>query len=285
MLRVAIPNKGVLSQAAIDMLKQAGYATRRDTRDLYVLDEHNGVEFFYLRPRDIATYVGSGAVDVGVTGRDFLLDSETEATAEMDLKFGRSKFRLAGEPGRFHDLADIAGLRVATSYSKLLGDYLAERDISVHLVHLDGAVENAIRLGVADVVADVVETGTTLRYAGLQIFGPVVLESSAVLVSSPRARTDAESNAEARVLGERLQGVRVAREYVLLDYDVPKEHLDEATALTPGLESPTVSPLADTDWLAVRAMAPRQHINDTVDELYRIGARAILVSTLNTARI
>ncbi|KAB1658252.1 MULTISPECIES: ATP phosphoribosyltransferase [unclassified Pseudoclavibacter] len=285
MLRVAIPNKGVLSQAALDMLRQAGYATRRDTKDLYVLDEHNGVEFFYLRPRDIATYVGAGALDVGITGRDFLLDSETEATEVDNLQFGRSKFRLAGPEGKYSTLEDIDGLRVATSYPKLLADFLAQHDITVKLVHLDGAVENAIRLGVADVVADVVETGTTLRYAGLHIFGPIILASSAVLIGAPQSLTDGRLIDEARVLSERLQGVRVAREYVLLDYDVPKTELDAAIRLTPGLESPTVSPLARADWVAVRAMAPREHINDAVDELYKTGARAILVSTLNTARI
>ncbi|WP_028244548.1 ATP phosphoribosyltransferase [Pseudoclavibacter soli] len=285
MLRVAIPNKGVLSQAAIDMLKQAGYAVRRDTRDLYVFDEHNDVDFFYLRPRDIATYVGSGALDVGITGRDFLLDSETQAAEVDNLQFGNSRFRFAGPAGRFQTLEDIDGLRVATSYPKLVSDFLADKHISVDLVHLDGAVENAIRLGVADVVADVVETGTTLRNAGLEIFGPVILASSAVLIGAPQALVDGELKDQARTLSERLQGVRVAREYVLLDYDVHKDDLDRAAALTPGLESPTVSPLAKSDWVAVRSMAPREHINDTVDALYALGARAILVSTINTARI
>lgn len=285
MLRVAIPNKGVLSEAAINMLRQAGYAVRRDTRDLYVLDEHNGVEFFYLRPRDIATYVGSGALDVGITGRDFLLDSHTEAAEVDNLQFGNSKFRLAGPAGRFRELSDIDGLRVATSYPKIVADFLSDTDVQVQLVHLDGAVENAIRLGVADVVADVVETGTTLRNAGLEVFGPILLASSAVLIGAPQALVDGTLKDEALTLSKRLQGVRVAREFVLLDYDVPKADLERATVLTPGLESPTVSPLANPDWVAVRSMAPREHINDTIDALYALGARAILVSTINTARI
>ncbi len=285
MLRVAVPNKGVLSEVSVDMLREAGYLTRRDTRELVLFDPHNDIEFFYLRPRDIATYVGRGALDVGITGRDLLLDSHSDANEVAVLEFGDSTFRFAGPVGKFTDLSQIQGLRVATSYVGLVQDFLTANDIDATLIQLDGAVESAIKLGVADVIADVVSTGTTLRNAGLEIFGPVILESTAILIGSPESAPDGTLRDKALKLSRRLHGVRVARQYVLFDYDVPAEHLDRAAAITPGLESPTISQLADTGWFAVRAMVRRDQSNDTMDALYEVGARAILVSSIAAARI
>lgn len=279
MLKIAVPNKGSLSETAAQMLSEAGYSGRRDPRDLHFADPRNGVEFFYLRPRDIATYVGSGALDVGITGRDLLLDSESPATEIASLEFGDSTFRFAGPEGKFAELAELQGVRVATSYPGLVGAFLASHGVTSHLVRLDGAVESAVRLGVADAVADVVSTGATLRAAGLKIFGPVILESSAVLISSGVERPGADT------LLRRLQGVLVARQYVLMDYDVPLASLDAAAALTPGLESPTISPLKDPEWVAVRSMVPKLDTNQVMDALYEVGARAILVSSIHAARI
>jgi ATP phosphoribosyltransferase len=279
MLRIAVPNKGSLSETAVEMLVEAGYAGRRDPRALTVADPRNGVEFFYLRPRDIATYVGSGALDVGITGRDLLLDSGSAAVEIQSLDFGGSTFRFAAPPGAVSTLADLAGLRVATSYPGLVGDFLARHGVTATLIRLDGAVESAVRLGVADAVADVVSTGSTLRAQGLEIVGPVILESTAVLISAQPERPGIAT------LQRRLQGVLVARQYVLMDYDLPADLLERATAITPGLESPTVSPLADGSWVAVRAMVPRDETNHVMDELYELGARAILVSSIHAARI
>ncbi|KZC94895.1 MULTISPECIES: ATP phosphoribosyltransferase [Clavibacter] len=279
MLRVAVPNKGSLAETAAQMLAEAGYAGRRDPKELYVLDARNDVEFFYLRPRDIATYVGSGALDVGITGRDLLIDSASEASETAELGFAGSTFRFAGPVGRFQDLADLAGVRIATSYPVLVGGFLREHGVEAQLIRLDGAVESAIQLGVADAIADVVETGTTLRKAGLEIFGPVILRSTAVLISG------AEEKAGAATLLRRLEGVLVARRYVLMDYDVPLDLLDAATAITPGIESPTISPLQDPAWVAVRSMVPRDDTNQIMDRLHEVGARAILVSPIHAARI
>jgi len=279
MLRIAVPNKGTLSETAVQMLQEAGYATRRDPKELTVSDPRNDVEFFYLRPRDIATYVGSGALDVGVTGRDLLLDSHSPAIEVDQLDFGASTFRFAGPIGRFDSLAQLAGVRVATSYAALVTDFLQREGVTAEVVHLDGAVESAVRLGVADAVADVVETGSTLKKQGLEIFGPVILESHAVLIAANEAVGGLET------LRRRLQGVMVAHQYVLMDYDLPTALLDAATKITPGLESPTVSQTRDSEWLAVRVMVPRVETNHVMDALYELGARAILVSAIHAARI
>ena len=279
MLRIAVPNKGMLSETATQMLSEAGYVVRRDPKELVVHDPVNDVEFFYLRPRDIATYVGSGALDVGITGRDLLLDSGSQAQEIAGLDFGSSTFRFAGPVGQFSGLDDLAGLRVATSYVGLVGAFLKGKGLDVELVSLDGAVESAVRLGVADAVADVVSTGTTLRQQGLEVFGPVILESTAVLISSDPALPGLDT------FQRRIQGVLVARQYVIMDYDLPSELVAAASAITPGLESPTVSPLADGAWVAVRVMVPRTSTNQIMDELYQLGARAILVSSIHAARI
>ena len=279
MLRIAVPNKGSLSETAAEMLSEAGYAGRRDPRALNLSDPRNDVEFFFLRPRDIATYVGSGALDVGITGRDLLLDSGSSAVEIASLDFGASTFRFAGASGRFSSLSDLEGVRVATSYPGLVGDFLARHGVNAILVTLDGAVESAVKLGVADAVADVVSTGSTLRAQGLEIFGPVILESSAVLIS---AHADLPG---ITTLQRRLQGVLVARQYVLMDYDLPIALIEPASAITPGLESPTVSPLRDREWVAVRVMVPREDTNQVMDRLYELGARAILVSPIHAARI
>jgi ATP phosphoribosyltransferase len=279
MLRIAVPNKGSLSETAAQMLAEAGYHGRNDSKDLIVTDPANDAEFFYLRPRDIATYVGSGALDVGITGRDLLLDSGSGAEEIDPLGFGRSQFRFAGPVDAFHETSELEGTRVATSYPGLVGDYLAKHGVSAKLVTLDGAVESAVRLGVADAVADVVQTGATLRKQGLSIFGPVILRSEAVLIGNGTAPAGLST------LKRRLEGVIVARRFVLIEYDLPAALLEKAAALTPGSESPTVSPLRDPAWVAVRAMVPRETTNDVMDDLYDLGARAILVTPIHAARM
>lgn len=281
MLRIAVPNKGSLSDAAGDMLRESGYRTRRDSKELVVSDEANGVELFYLRPRDIAVYVGSGTVDCGITGRDLLLDSGSAASEVMALGFGQSTFRYAGRPGSVAQVADIAGRRVATSYQGLVEKHLADHGVQAEVVRLDGAVETAITLGVADVIADVVETGATLRSQGLEVFGDPILRSEAVLIR----REGSQEVAAIEVLRRRLLGVVTARHYVMLDYDVPAALVDEACAITPGLESPTVSSLQNAEWKAVRAMVPRSGTNQVMDRLYEMGARAILVTDIAACRL
>ncbi|MET7418285.1 ATP phosphoribosyltransferase [Dactylosporangium sp. NPDC005555] len=284
MLRIAVPNKGTLSGPAAQMLQEAGYRQRSDPKDLLCRDEANDVEFFYLRPRDIATYVGSGDLDLGITGRDLLIDADSDAEELLDLGFGKATFRFAAVPGSItgDKPSDLAGLRVATAYPGVMERYFTGHGVTAEVIRLDGAVENAIRLGVADVIADVVETGATLRQAGLATFGEPILRSSSVLVR--RSGTGDLPPAVAQLL-RRLQGVLVARRYVMLAYDVRADALDAAVALTPGIESPTVSPLHREGWVAVQAMVQRDEVHRIMDELYEVGARAILVTGIHACRL
>ncbi|WP_159766240.1 ATP phosphoribosyltransferase [Streptomyces sp. HM190] len=285
MLRIAVPNKGSLSGPAGEMLHEAGYLQRRESKELRIVDPENEVEFFYLRPRDIAIYVSSGRLDIGITGRDLLIDSGADAEEILPLGFARSTFRFAAKPGTAAGIADLKGRTVATSYEGIVAGHLADHGIDASVVHLDGAVETAIELGVAEVIADVVETGTSLRNAGLEVFGEPIMKSEAVVIRRVDAGTASESEPKVQQFLRRLQGVLVARTYVMMDYDCRVEQLEKAVALTPGLESPTVSPLHNEGWVAVRAMVPAKEAQRIMDDLYDIGARAILTTAIHACRL
>lgn len=281
MLRIAVPNKGALSQGATDMLTEAGYRQRRSSRDLQCMDADNGVEFFYLRPGDIATYVASGDLDLGITGRDLAVNSGAQVEEVLALGFGRSTFRYAARPGTVDSIAELDGKRIATSYPGVVQRDLDRHGVTTAIVELAGAVENAIALGVADAIADVVETGTTLKQAGLAVFGDPIMHSEAVLVR----KTGNGQPAAVEQLLRRLRGVLVARSYVMLAYDVRAELLEAAVELTPGIESPTVSPLHREGWVAVQSMTERADLHRVMDALYEIGARGILASNIDACRL
>lgn len=281
MLRIAVPNKGSLAEPAGLMLHEAGYRQRTDPRDLVLADPDNDAEFFFLRPRDIAVYVGEGTLDLGITGRDLLHDSGTGAEEILTLGFGESTFRYAARTGAAACLADLGGKRVATAYPHLVRQHLAGHGITAEVVRLDGAVESAVRLGVADVIADVVSTGLTLRQAGLELVGEPILHSEAVLIR----RTGSAAEPAVDQLLRRLQGVLVARRYVMMAYDVPVTLLEQACALTPGIESPTISPLHNRDWAAVNALVLRRDTNQIMDTLWDLGARGILVTDIHACRL
>jgi ATP phosphoribosyltransferase len=288
MLRVAVPNKGALSEPASEILAEAGYRRRTDPKDLTVIDPANHVEFFFLRPKDIAIYVGSGELDFGITGRDLVLDSGAPVRERLALGFGSSTFRYAGPAGRDWTTADLAGKRIASAYPNLVRQDLAANGIDATVIRLDGAVEISVQLGVADAIADVVGSGRTLRMHDLVAFGDPLCDSEAVLIERVGAGGDGDgagkSTGAREQLVARIQGVVFGQQYLMLDYDCPKSSLAKATSITPGLESPTIAPLADEDWVAVRALVPRRGVNEIMDELATIGAKAILASDIRFCR-
>ncbi|GGP54119.1 MULTISPECIES: ATP phosphoribosyltransferase [Streptomyces] len=282
MLRIAVPNKGAISGPAMAMLHEAGYRQRKESKELVLVDPANEVEFFYLRPRDIAIYVSSGKLDIGITGRDLLLDSGADAEEILQLGFARSTFRYATKPGTAAGPKDFAGMTIATSYEGIVAKHLADEGVDASVVHLDGAVETAIELGVAQIIADVVETGTSMRNAGLEIIGEPIMRSEAVVIRRTGAPAD---DPKVQQFLRRLQGVLVARSYVMMDYDCRVEHLERAVALTPGLESPTISPLHHEGWVAVRSMVAAKEAQRIMDDLYELGARAILTTAIHACRL
>lgn len=280
MIKIAVPNKGSLSEAALSILTEAGYKGRGHSKALNIVDEANGVEFFFLRPKDIAIYVAQGVLDLGITGRDLARDSRASFNEVLDLGFGASTFRYAARQGEDWTIEKLQGKKIATSYPNLVRADLRQRGIEAEVIRLDGAVEISIHLGVADAIADVVSTGATLRQQGLAPFGEAITESTAVLVK----RAGVGLSDEEQVVLQRIQGILNARNYLMLDYNVAKEDLEAASAVTPGLTGPTVAPLARDNWVAVRAMVPRQDANRIMDHLSALGAEAILASELRIAR-
>jgi ATP phosphoribosyltransferase len=284
-LRVAVPNKGALSESAAEILSEAGYRRRTDSKDLTVVDPANKVEFFFLRPKDIAIYVGSGELDLGVTGRDLALESTAPVRERLALGFGSSRFRYAAPAGRDWAVADLAGKRIATAYPNIVRKDLAAKGIEATVIRLDGAVEISIQLGVADAIADVVGSGRTLRQHDLVAFGETLCDSEAVLIEAAKPNGRSQQTAAARdQLAGRVRGVVFGQQYLMLDYNCPRAALEEAVAITPGLESPTIAPLAEPDWVAVRALVPRRDVNSIMDELAAIGAKAILASDIRFCR-
>ena len=284
-LRVAVPNKGALSESAVEILSEAGYRRRTDPKDLTVIDPHNNVEFFFLRPKDIAIYVGSGELDFGITGRDLARESRAPVHERLALGFGSSSFRYAAPAGRDWKVDDLAGRRIATAYPNLVREDLAARGIDATVIRLDGAVEISIQLGVADAIADVVGSGRTLNLHNLVAFGETLCDSEAVLIEQVDPHAAERPDAAARdQLVARVQGVVFGQQYLMLDYDCPRSVLDDAMSITPGLESPTIAPLADPDWVAVRAMVPSRGVNAIMDQLAGIGAKAILASNVRFFR-
>ncbi|MDR1355615.1 MAG: ATP phosphoribosyltransferase [Propionibacteriaceae bacterium] len=281
-LKIAVPNKGILADAAAEFLREAGYRQRSDSKELVLFDAENAIEFYYLRPRDIAVYVGEGTLDLGITGRDMLIDSGADAQEIMALGFGSSRFRFAVPVGSGLNVANLSGKRIATAYPGLLRCYLADHVCDARVIKLDGAVESAVRLGVADAIADVVDTGTTLRKAGLELVGDPLLVSEAILIRRLGSVVD---EVAFRQLQARLSGVMVARDYVLIDYDIPEFLVAQAAELTPGIEAPTVSPITRSGWVAVRALVPRVQQHQLMDSLYELGARGILITELSACRL
>lgn len=288
MLRVALPNKGTLAEPAATMMREAGYRQRTDSRDLSMPDEENDIEFFYLRPKDIATYVGNGDLQLGVTGADLMEESGSQVQTVLKLGFGQSKFRFAvPDDGKINEVGDLEGRTIATSYPRLVRAHLARSRVRSEIVKLDGAVEISVRLGVADAIADVVSSGRTLRQHNLRVIGDAIAASEATLIER-EPRPDREEpphiTAEKRVFIERMRGVVYARQYLMLDYDCRDELLDAAREISPGLQAPTVSPLAEPGWSAVRSMVLKRHVNSVMDRLATLGARAILASEIRSCR-
>ncbi len=285
MIKVALPNKGQLFEPTMDMLSACGYRVSKSLRSLSTLDAENGVEFYFLRPGDIPVYVANGILDAGITGRDFVAErvgngNGVKPTELLGLNYGASKLCAAvPQDNKAKKAQDLAKLRIATSFPNIVTKFLAPA--KPRLVELEGAVEISIKLGIADAIVDIVETGTTLKQAGLKIIGKPLFESQAALYAHPKR----EGKPELIVLKNRLEGRLLALEYMMVEYDVPKATLKKATAVTPGLESPTVTSLQKEGWYAVKAMVKRRESQKVMDELSKLGCKGILLTSIDSARI
>lgn len=282
MLQIALPNKGALAKDSVELIKTAGYQCQRSGRELRIKDTENETLFYFLRPRDIVTYVSNGVLDLGITGRDFMIEQQANLEEILPLGFGAARLCYAGPHRQSLSVEDFEGLRIATSFKHLVSVDLAAKNVRAEIVPLDGAVEVSIQLGVADVVADLVQTGRTLEEAQLSVIGEPILETEALLVGRAGIL---ETETAADLFVRRLQGILLARTYVMVEYDCPRTSLEKACEVTPGIESPTIAPLSKPDWVAIKAMAHRKDTNRIMDDLEDLGAKGILVTDIRTCRI
>ncbi len=280
-LRIGIPSKGRLSELATELLLQAGLNFRRQDRSLFARVSSMPVEITFLRTDDIPTLCAEGAIDLGITGSDLVQEANAEVQVRMKLGVGRCKLAICVPThSDVERPSQLAGKRVATSFPNTTERFLKQHNAPVHLVKLNGSVEVMISLGVADAIVDLVETGSTLAANQLRILTEIG-QYETVLVQSPACRDLVTADRIVR----RLEGVVIARDYSLLEYNVPREKLAAAEAVTPGFTSPTVTNLEDSGWCAVRAMVKSSEVISIMEKLEALGALAILEMSINNCRL
>jgi ATP phosphoribosyltransferase len=279
MMKIALPNKGQLFEHTIQIISACGYRVSKSLRSLSAIDHDNDVEFYFLRPGDIPIYVANGILDAGITGKDFVAEKGLDAVCLYDLNYGHSRLCAAAPADQaLTSLEQLRGKRIATSFPNLTLRCFPERNL---IVQLEGAVEISVKLGIADAVVDLVETGSTLVQAGLSIVGEPLFQSSAALFAHPGR----EEQAGLVTLRNRLEGRVLAQEYLMVEYDCPTNILTAACEITPGIESPTVMSLAKAGWSSVKSMVRRRESQRVMDDLARLGCRGILLSALESVRI
>jgi ATP phosphoribosyltransferase len=238
-------------------------------------------EITFLRTDDIPTLCAEGAIDLGITGSDLIEEAGADVVVRMKLGVGRCRLAICvPTTGNIQDPSELKGKRVATSFPNTTERYLKQHDAPVHLVKLNGSVEVMISLGVADAIVDLVETGSTLAANQLRILTEIG-QYETVLIQSPNCRDSATADRIVR----RLEGVVIARDYSLLEYNIPRDKLAAAEAITPGFTSPTVTSLENNSWCAVRAMVKRSDIIPIMEKLELLGALAILETSINNCRL
>lgn len=280
MIKVALPNKGVLFAPTLDLLQSCGYRLGPAGGGLSSFDSENDVEFYFLRPGDIPLYVSNGILDAGITGKDFVAEKALNPALLLDLNYGHSRL-CAAVPlaSPIEVLEDLAAVPIATSFPCITRSRFPRRELQ--LVELEGAVEISVRLGIAQAVVDVVDTGKTLDEAGLRVVGEPLFRSNAALFAHPgREQLDQVTTMRARI-----EGKLVALEYMMVEYDCPGMLLAQACSITPGIESPTITPLQNEGWYSVKAMIRKRQAHGIMDELSKLGCKGILLTGIESARI
>ncbi len=272
-LRIAVPNKGRLEEPSAALLRQAGLRFERTERSLAVPVAHSSIELLFVRTEDVVELVTDGVAGLGITGLDLVEESGLEPVVEAELGFGRCRLAAAVPEGSDAlGLADFDGLRVATSHPNVVSRFFADKGIAITTVALRGSVEVAPKLDVADAVVDLVSTGSTMLVNGLR---PIVtlLESQAVLVAGPGG----PSTDLAKTVATMVRSVVVARKkrYVLMN--APHSSVVEIEDIIPGVESPTVVPLAHDGMVAIHSVVDTDEVWQVLPRLEQAGASGILV--------
>lgn len=280
-LRIGLPSKGRLSEISSELLNQAGLNFRRQTRGLFARVKGLPIDLVFLRTDDIPTLCAEGAIDMGFTGSDLVEEARVDVETRMQLGVGRCRLAICvPDDSPINAAGQLDKTRIATSFPNITSDYLAQHQADAHLVSLSGSVEVMIQLGVADAIVDLVETGSTLAANRLRILEEIGSYET-VLIQNDRCR-DQET---AQRVVRRLEGVVIARDYSLLEYNIPRAKLAEAESITPGFDSPTVNTLEDEAWCSVRVMVKRNEVIAAMEKLETLGASAIFETTISNCRL
>ncbi|GAA96078.1 uncharacterized protein L969DRAFT_94338 [Mixia osmundae IAM 14324] len=299
----AIPKKGRLYEKCLELLAGADIQFTRSHRlDVALVRNHN-VALIFLPAADIPRFVGEGNVDLAITGQDMVAEADMGSLVDevLPLGFGKCKLQVqAPEDGPIKTVEDLVGRKVVTSFEIVAGKYFAKLDVQhgrvgkdeppsqgrggkgTEIEYIGGSVEAACALGLADGIVDLVESGDTMRAAGLRAIA-TILQSEAVLIKSTRAAPENQSVID--LITQRIAGVIAANRYVLCNYNMPRAKLAHATSITPGRRAATITPLDDPEWCAVSAMVVKSTIAETMDRLQAAGASDILVIGLTNCRV
>lgn len=281
-LRIAVPSKGRLRDDAIDILRGAGLRFRLSGRRLFSVCSETETRIIFSNTRDIPVLVAEGVVDLGITGSDQVLEKRVSVVEHQKLGFGRCRVSIAAhKDSSIRSPADLGGKVVGSSFPNLALDYFRDQGVDdVHVISIEGAVEVMVLLGLVDAIVEIVETGNSLLENDLVELWQVI-SAEAVLIGNDSPRDGVERDRFLR----RVEGVLAARRYSLLEYNCPRERLEEATVVTPGYSSPTVQQQVDEKWFAVRVLVEKVQIHRIMDELELLGCVAILESELRHTRL
>jgi ATP phosphoribosyltransferase len=280
-IKFALPTKGRLKDPSIELLKKSGYNFRTTGRNLYATCLNEDIVFIFVRADDIPVLVDSGVIDIGITGSDLILERGAEVEEILKLNFGKCRLCVAvRENISDKNLSFLQGKTVVTSFPATTTDYFKKNSVNVKCVEMNGSVEIMIALNLADAIVDLVETGDSLRDNNLKIFSEIG-SYQAVLISSKNLKDDP------RVLKikRRIDGILVANQYSMLEYNIKTDLLKKAESIAPGFESPTVSALDEKGWSAVKVMVKKNEIVQVMDRLAELGATAILETEILNCRL
>ncbi|OSX57131.1 hypothetical protein POSPLADRAFT_1041714 [Postia placenta MAD-698-R-SB12] len=293
-LLFAIPKKGRLHEKCLELLAGADIQFRRHHRLDVCLVKNHPIALVFLPASDIPSFVGKGNVDLGITGQDVILEAQMQehVTEVLKLNFGKCALQVqVPEAGPVQTVEQLAGKRVVTSFEVLSGKYFNKIDDQLNLAgeqktkieYVGGSVEAACALGLADGIVDLVESGDTMRAAGLHAIA-TLLQSEAVLIKSSTPKHQALEPV-IKLITSRIAGVVAAGRYVVCEYNILRVRLHDATTITPGRRAPTISPLEDEAWVAVSSMVEKSRVANVMDELVKIGAEDILIFNLDNCRV
>ena len=280
-IRFAIPSKNRLKDPTIELLKKAGFKFRTTGRNLYATCTNYEIVFIFVRADDIPVLVDSGVVDIGITGSDLIIERNADVLEILALGYGRCRLCVAVKDGFENEGIDfLRGKNIATSFPVMTRDYFKRNNIDVNCIEMNGSVEIMISLNLAQAIVDIVETGDSLRDHNLKIFREIGVYETTLI-----AKKESVDDERIAAIKRRIEGVIVANQYSMLEYNIKESLIKEIEKITPGFNSPTISKLDKDDWCSVKVMVNKSELVQVMDRLEAVGATAIIETEIVNCRL